>query len=491
MRESFCRLQSHLERASALGAALALFSWDSETLAPKKAAQYTSKAVGILSGEMFGALVNDTTRELMALCEKETDLSLEEKALLRVLKKQFEDLEKLPRKEYEAYQELIAKAPSIWNEAKEKQDFSLFAPALKQIVEYNRRFAALRAEKGQRPYDVLLNDYEEGFTIKVLDPFFAQLKQEIVPLLRYVEKNPQPEPPVRRCSVEKQREFNRFLAEYMGFDFDRGVLGETEHPFTDGLHSYDVRIATHYYEDNPESGIFSTIHEGGHAIYEQQINPEYNLTLLGGGGGCGLHESQSRFFENVIGRSKAFWKPIYSRLQNTFPEAFGELPLDGFIREVNRAQASLIRTEADELTYSLHILVRYELEKELMEGSVQVEDLPRAWNEKYAEYLGVTPQNDAEGVLQDIHWASGLFGYFPSYALGSAIASQLFACMKREMPLEKYLEEGNLLPIREFLREHVHQWGKAKTTGEILRETTGEDFDAFYYMEYLKEKFGR
>ena len=491
MRESFQKLQEHLEKVSALRAALALFSWDSETLAPKKAAEYTSKAVGILSGEMFGALINDTTKECMARCEQEKDLDVEEKGMLRVLKRQFEELEKLPREEYEAYQTLLAKGPSVWYEAKEKKNFSLFAPVLKEIVGYNRRFAALRAEKGQKPYDVLLGDYEEGFTMEMLDPFFAELKKEIVPLLRHVEENPLPKAPLRHCSIEKQREFNRFLAEYVGFDFERGVLSETEHPFTDGLHSYDVRIATHYFEDNPESGIFSTIHESGHALYEQQVNPAYNLTLLGGGGGCGLHESQSRFFENVIGRSEAFWKPIYGKLQDTFPEAYGSLPLEGFLQEINRAQASLIRTEADELTYSLHILVRYELEKELMEGTVQVEELPRAWNEKYREYLGVVPQNDGEGVLQDIHWASGLFGYFPSYALGSAIASQLFACMKRQMPVEEYLEKGNLLPIREFLREHVHQWGKAKTTVEILRETTGEDFNAGYYVQYLKEKFGR
>ncbi len=491
MKESFEKLQKHLEKASALGVAMNLFYWDGDTLAPAESSEYTAKVLAILSGEQFDTLVGDETRRLLAECEKEQDLSLEEEAILRILHRQFEQLEKLPRDEYAKLQELTTKGHVVWREAKEKNDYALFAPILQQILDLSKRFAALRAAEGQAPYDVLLNDCEEGFTMDVLDPFFTKMKEEIVPLLRKIQEHPAPKLPVHSCPLDKQRAFNCELAEYVGFDFKRGVIGETEHPFSDGFHTHDVRIATHYYEDNPESGMFSTIHEAGHSIYEQQINPAYNLTPLAGGGSSGLHESQSRFYENMIGRSSSFWKPLYGRLQAAMPEAFGSVSLDAFLTNINRAEAGLIRTEADELTYSLHILVRYELEKQLFSGELTVEELPAAWNAKYEEYLGVTPPNDTEGVLQDVHWSSGSFGYFPSYALGSAIAAQLFACMKKQMPVEEQLEKGDLLPVKKFLGEHIHRWGRAKTTRQLLKETTGEDFNPQYYIDYLKEKFGQ
>ncbi len=272
MKESFEKLQKHLEKASALGVAMNLFYWDGDTLAPAESSEYTAKVLAILSGEQFDTLVGDETRRLLAECEKEQDLSLEEEAILRILHRQFEQLEKLPRDEYAKLQELTTKGHVVWREAKEKNDYALFAPILQQILDLSKRFAALRAAEGQAPYDVLLNDCEEGFTMDVLDPFFTKMKEEIVPLLRKIQEHPAPKLPVHSCPLDKQRAFNCELAEYVGFDFKRGVIGETEHPFSDGFHTHDVRIATHYYEDNPESGMFSTIHEAGHSIYEQQIN---------------------------------------------------------------------------------------------------------------------------------------------------------------------------------------------------------------------------
>ncbi|HIU32280.1 MAG TPA: carboxypeptidase M32 [Candidatus Caccousia avistercoris] len=489
MPQEFEELQEYLEKAMALQAALTMFDWDAETIAPEGGAGCTARVVGVLSAEYFSAMTNPRVRQLAAACREE-ELDASQRAVLRTLRRRLEELEKIPPEEYRAFRELLARSPVLWKQAKEKNDFAGFAPVLEQVVQTSRRFAALRAKEGQAPYDVLLEDHEEGFPMAVLDPFFQQIKEEIIPLLRRRQEKPLSPAPRRSCPVEKQREFNLWLARYLGFDFARGVVGETEHPFTTSLHNHDVRIATHYYEEDPASGIFSTIHETGHAIYEQQVDDKYNLTLIGGGTSSGMHESQSRFFENNLGRSRAFWSAIYEKLQKMLPEAYGGVPLEEFLQEINRAEPGLIRTEADELTYSLHILIRYELEKQLFDGTLFVSDLPAAWNEKYREYLGVVPASDSEGVLQDIHWAGGMFGYFPSYALGSAIAAQVEAHLRSIMDLDGALRSGSLGGIRSYLKEHLHQYGGEKKTNELLLGMMGEPFQPGYYIQYLKNKFG-
>jgi carboxypeptidase Taq len=280
------------------------------------------------------------------------------------------------------------------------------------------------------------------------------------------------------------------MAQYVGFDFEKGVLAESAHPFTTNLHNHDVRITTHY-KDRVDSSLFSVIHESGHAIYEMGIGDELTQTLVGQGASMGMHESQSRFFENILGRNEHFWIPVYGRLQETFPEQLGPVSREDFVRAVNKIEPGLIRTEADELTYSLHVLVRYELEKELIEGDLRVEDLPAVWADRYEAYLGIRPKTDSEGVLQDIHWSQGSFGYFPSYALGSAFGAQMYAHMKKEMDVDKLLSDGNIGQIRDYLREHIHRYGKLKTSRELLINMTGEDFNPKYYIEYLKEKYGK
>ena len=240
---------------------------------------------------------------------------------------------------------------------------------------------------------------------------------------------------------------------------------------------------------NLESAIFSTIHESGHALYEMHIDDDLTATPVGCGTSMGMHEGQSRLFENNLGRSRAFWIPLFEKLKDTYPEALSDVDLDHFILGINKSSPSLIRTESDELTYSLHILIRYEVEKMIFEENADMEKLPEIWAEKHREYLGVTPEKDSEGILQDIHWAGGSFGYFPSYALGNAIAAQIYAHLKKVMPLEDYLEAGNFQPINSYLREHIHRFGKTKTTGEILEEMMGEGFNPQYYIDYLKEKY--
>ena len=432
MSQIFEQLMPYLEKHMALQTALALFDWDNATLAPKEAGEQTAKVIGILAEEDFLCLTNPEVKKILEKFEAKEGEE-KEQAIIRKIKKSLRKTEAIPKEEKRAYAELQSKSQKAWQKAKKENDFSIFAPYLKEIIAYNKKFASYGSTKEQTGYDVLLDDYEETFPVEVLDIFFDKLKKELIPLLQKIQKQPQIEDSFlhQKYEIEKQKEFNRFLAEYIGFNFNRGVMAESEHPFTTSWHNHDVRITTHYYEENLASAIFSTIHESGHAIYEQGIEDQYTQTILGEGASCGIHESQSRFMENMIGRSRAFWVPIYGKLVELFPKQLKEVSLDQFVAAINRVQADEIRTEADELTYCLHIMVRYELEKLMINGEVEVEELPRLWNEKYQEYLGITPENDTVGILQDVHWSMGSMGYFPSYALGNAFAAQIYAKMQK------------------------------------------------------------
>ncbi len=492
MNSVFEALKPHLDRMMALKAALVLFEWDDATLAPEKAGELTEKVIGTLSGEYFGAVNNETVKELAEKCAGEEGLSEAEAGQVRELLEEISKLDAIPQKEYQEFSQLTAGAVRIWTKAKADNDFDAFAPTLEKVIDFQKRFAAYRAKEGQKKYDVMLNDFEPGFSMELLDEFFGVIKKEIVPLLKAVQESKVEIPNdflTGDFTDEQQEEIGRFIAEYVGFDFSKGVMAVSAHPFTTNLHNRDVRITTHYGK-NLDSSLFSIIHETGHALYELGVRDDLTQTLVGEGASMGMHESQSRFFENILGRNRSFWVPVYAKLQKAFPDNLGNISLDDFVRAVNKATPGFIRTEADELTYSLHVLIRYELEKDLIEGDLQVKDLPEAWADKYEEYLGIRPENVREGVLQDIHWSQGSFGYFPSYALGSAFGAQMYAYMKKEMDVDKLLEEGKISVIRDYLKEHIHQYGKLKKSREILKEMTGEDFHAQYYVDYLKEKYG-
>ena len=489
------RLMLCLEKAMAYQTALTLFEWDNETLAPEQAGAYTARVQGVLAASYQEVLTGPELKGLISACEQEsgTEENPEKQAVLREIKEEAEQLECIPPKEYRAYQELVAESARIWARAREEKNFQAFAPTLEKIIFWQKTFAGYRAKKGQRLYDVMLDSYEKGFGMKELDEFFGLLKKELVPLLHQVMESPvriSDEFLTGDYPEDRQRELAEYLAEYVGFDFRKGVLAESAHPFTTSLHNHDVRITTHY-KNSLDSSLFSVIHESGHAIYEMGIEDRLTQTPAGQGASMGMHESQSRFFENILGRSEAFWIPVYGKVKELFGEQLRGIGREQFVRAINRVHPGLIRTEADELTYSLHVLVRYELEKALIEEDLPVEQLPRLWADKYEEYLGIRPENDGEGVLQDIHWAQGSFGYFPSYALGSALGAQMYASMKKEMDADQMLEEGRLGEIREYLRLHVHRFGKVKTSRQILQDMTGEDFRPQYYVDYLKEKYGR
>lgn len=491
MSRTFDALKDRLERAMALQTAMILFEWDNETLAPKAADEYTSKMIGSISEQYMEIMTSEEVARLVRTCSEESGLDAVQSAIVREVKEEMEKLSCIPPKEYREFSELTARATGIWVRAKQEKDFSVFAPTLKKIVEYQKKFASYRARKGQKLYDVMLDSYEKGFNMEALDEFFRELKENIVPLLKEAtdaSKEVDDSFLSAEYPLEAQEKAARFLAEYVGFDFDRGVLAVSAHPFTTNLHNHDVRITTHY-NRQIDSSMFSVIHESGHALYEMGIRDDLTQTPVGQGTSMGMHECQSRFFENILGRSRAFWEPIYQTVTEMFGEPFTGIPLDDFLAAVNKTSPGLIRTEADELFYALHVMVRYEIEKMMIEDGVPVEQLPELWNQKYEEYLGVRPENDAEGILQDIHWSQGSIGYFPSYALGSAFGAQIYYHMKEELPVEELLREGKLEPIREYLREKIHQYGKLKTSRELLKEVTGEDFSPKYYIRYLKEKY--
>lgn len=494
MNQSFEKLQNQLEKAMALQTAMVLFEWDNETAAPKEAAERTAAVIGSLSSQYLDIMTGEKLKTALEECSGQmSEMTEVEQAIVRETKEEVEKLERIPADEYRSFAELTARATGIWADAREKKDFSLFAPVLKEIVDYQKRFASYQAKEGQKLYDVMLDNYEKDFGMKELDEFFRVVKEGIVPLLKEsAKRSEQIDDSFLSAGYteEQQEKAARFLAEYAGFDFDRGILAVSAHPFTTNLHNKDVRITTHYL-DRIDSSIYSVIHESGHAVYELGIRDDLTQTPAGQGASMGMHESQSRFFENIMGRNRNFWVPIYGNMQEIFGSPLKEVSLDDFLAAVNKTIPGLIRTEADELSYCLHVLVRYEIEKLMIEENAEIDSLPELWNDKYEEYLGIRPKDDGEGILQDIHWSQGSFGYFPSYALGNAFGAQLYHRMKQEMDFDGLLREGRADVIREYLREHIHQYGKLKTSRQLLKDATGEDFNPSYYVEYLTERYGK
>lgn len=493
MSKAFNDLEKILEKTMALQTALALLEWDDETLAPEEAGPYTERVIGALSEEYYQIIAGEEMKNSIAACEDEKDLTEVEKAIVKEAKETRAQLVCIPVKEYRDNAQLVTEGIRVWTKSKAENDFGQFVPVLQRLVDYQKRFASYRAKKGEKLYDSMLDLYEKDFNMELLDAFFEELKEVIVPLIREIRDHGKPIEDgflTGDYPEDRQREAAEYLANYVGFDFKKGVMGISAHPFTTNLHNHDVRITTHY-SNRMDSSVFSVIHETGHAIYELGISDELTQTLVGQGASTGMHECQSRFFENIIGRSAAFWVPLYEKLQSIFPEQLKGVSREQFVEAINKAEPGLIRTEADELTYSLHVMIRYEIEKMMIEENLDLTKLPDIWADKYEEYLGIRPANAAEGVLQDIHWSEGCFGYFPSYALGSAFGAQLYYHMKKEMDINGLLENGEIGVIREYLREHIHRFGKRKTSRDILKDITGEDFNPRYYVRYLKEKYSQ
>lgn len=484
-------LSRHQQTMAAYNHALGVLYHDGSTVAPKDSWAGRSQTMGIMSQIVYDLETKPENGEMIAYLEAHAEeLTAQQRREVEVMRKSYDQMHKIPAEEYVAYSVLVNDAENIWEQAKNDNDFDVFAPYLEKIVDYNRKFAGYYHPEMQ-PYDALLDQYEAGLTTETLDAFFAQLRETIVPLIGKVQKA-QPIDDAflfRHYPVEVQRKFSDYLMEVLGIDRRHCGIGETEHPYTTNFNNKDVRITTHYYEDNLVSSMFSVIHEGGHALYELGADDCYNYTVLSGGVSMGIHESQSRFYENIIGRSEAFVHGVFPKIKEFFPEQLADVDETMFYRAINKAEPSLIRTEADELTYALHIMVRYEIEKQLIAGTLAVKDVPAEWNRLYKEYLGVDVPDNASGCLQDTHWAGGMIGYFPSYALGSAYGPQMLHVMETEIgDVYADIANGDLSKVTGWLKEKIHRHASFIKPTELFESVCGK-FDAKYFTDYLTEKY--
>lgn len=483
----------YVKKMEAYKEALGLIYWDLRTGAPKQGVEQRSEVIGMLSTDVFKMSTSEEMEAyIVELSGNESILSEITMKTLLECKKEYDLNKKIPAEEYKEYVILQSKSESIWEEAKAKSDFEMFRPYLEKLVAMTKRFIQYWGFKGNK-YNTLLDMYEPGVTVEVLDQVFGQLREKIVPLVHSISQSEQKLETgflFEHFPKEKQRDFSLEILKQMGYNFNAGRLDETVHPFATGLNPGDVRVTTKYDEHDFRTAVFGTIHEGGHALYEQNISTDLIGTPLCDGTSMGIHESQSLFYENFVGRHYSFWKKNYDLLKEYSAGQFDEVGLDDFYRAINESKPSLIRIEADELTYPLHIIIRYEIEKGLFNDEMEVKDLPEIWNKKYEQYLGVRPENDAQGVLQDVHWSGGSFGYFPSYALGYMYAAQLKNAMIKDLPnYDQLVEEGNLLPIKEWFTDHIHKYGKMKKPLDILKDVTGEELNANYLIDYLYEKY--
>lgn len=483
-------LKALQEKLSAFDHAASLISYDGATGAPRGTAANRAQTLGILGEERYKLAVGPETAALLELLEaNRQELTQSEERQVTLLIKSVRELKQVPMEEYVAYQRLLVEADDVWHRAKLENDFASFRPYLEKIFDTTRRFAGYFAPE-KDPYEYWLGEFEEGLTVAACDAFFEKVRQRLVPLLQKIAAAPQVDDSLLSGDFpeEAQKALAEYLMELMGLDRDQVGLATTEHPFTTSLGShFDVRITTHYHRDNLASSMYSVIHEGGHALYDTGSRPELAYTVLDGGVSMGIHESQSRFYENIIGRSRPFVELVFPKIQELFP-SLGPHTAEEFYRAVNKAEPSLIRTEADEITYCLHVMVRYELEKRVMAGDLTVADLPAAWNALYKEYLGVDVPDDTRGVLQDSHWAGGAIGYFPSYALGSAYGAQFFRKMKETVEVESRIAAGDFGPVNGWNREHIWQHGCLFTPPQLLARVLEGPFDPEVYLTYLEEK---
>ena len=492
MEETIRKFKEHLRKMDAYNHAFGVLNYDSETAMPKGGSEHLGMTYAVLSEEMYKLT---TSPELKTWVKEILDHKEEvDYVTRREAEELYEDMErtsKIPMAEYVDYQVAQNAASHAWHTAKRTNNFPMFAPHLETLVNYARKFAGYW-DSEKAPYDVLLDMYEKGLTMETLDKFFALLRQELLPVVQaVVQKGPVVDDSFLRARypIAKQRLLSDRLMEVLTIDRDHCNIGEVEHPFTTNFSKDDVRITTHYHEKAFASSMYSVIHEGGHALYELHIGDDIKYSPLGGGASMSIHESQSRFFENIIGRSEPFLTYILPDVKKFGPKALKDVSAHDFYLAVNKSEPSLIRTEADELTYSFHIMIRYELEKQLIGGTLAVRDLPKAWNKLYKEYLGVDVPDYVQGVLQDSHWSGGSFGYFPSYALGSAYGAQMLKAMEQDLPVWKLAGQGDLAPIMGWLTERIYRYGRLLKPNELILKACGAPFDPQYYVDYLKNKY--
>ncbi len=489
-------LKARLAEVCDLKGAGSLLNWDQQTCMPAGGGPARAEQLATLEKLAHARFTSEEVGEWLEGAAAETQaLSYEsdDAGLVRMTRRDYDKARRIPP----ALVAEIARQTSLgmetWVKARADSDFGIFRNSLQTIVDLQRELADCLGYR-QRRYDALLDQYEPGLSSADLERLFADLKADLIPLVQDIS-------PKLDCvqdgllrqsfSMEKQRAFGLELAQQMGFDLSRGRQDQSVHPFCTSFSINDVRITTRFDEQFLPSALFGTLHETGHALYDQGVSSTLERTPLNGGVSLGIHESQSRLWENLVGRSRGFWKFAYPRLQRTFPRELGDCSLETFYRAINRVEPSLIRVEADEVTYNLHIMLRYELEVDLIQDSLPIEDLSQAWNAKMRNYLGISPPNDALGVLQDVHWSQGLFGYFPTYSLGNLVSVQFYEQARQEIPsIPQEIERGEFSNLLAWLREHVHRHGRKFMPAELVRRVTGGRLSAEPFMGYLKAKYG-
>jgi len=479
--------QAYQEKVAAYSLALVTLSWDAYTIAPKKGAPYRNKMAAYLSGELFSITTDPSVIERV---EAMSHLDYDEVTNREIaqMKKEIDKTRYIPKDVYVAYNNLVRDANDIWEEAKATSNYALFKPILKQLIDQTKVLTSYRKDP-RSVYEQLLDDYETNMGTAEYDAFFDKLRSDIVPLIKKIKDKKLTRPAwlSEKVPLDQQAKVVERLAQYLDYSKDSGQISLSVHPFSQDFSAHDNRVTVRYLENNFTSSIFALIHEVGHATYNGQVNEAYDGRYIRKSMTFGLHESQSRFLENMLGRSKAFWETLYPEVQEIVP-LLKTVSLDEFIAGINFVEPSLIRIEADELTYPLHVMVRYEIEKGLFDGSLTVDNLDQVWADKMEAYLGVRPANASEGVLQDVHWSGAMFGYFPTYALGSAYSAQWMKALRKDVDVEKALRTNDFKTIKAWLKAHIHTHGGVYEPKELLTSVTGEAFNPQYYVDYLKDK---
>lgn len=489
--EALCR---HARETALLTSIDSVLNWDERTQLPEGAGVYRAEQITYLAGMIHSRRIDPQVGDWLSVLEDSplaSDTHSDAGTTIRQIRREYTKQTKLPQSLVEELARTSVLGQQVWVEARKNNDFSAFLPLLKKTYDLKRQQAEAIGYD-DHIYDALLDDYEPQATTVQVAKTLSSLKEQLVPLVQQIaesRRRPDSGIIVRNYPISSQKAFGRRAAEAIGFDFNQGRLDITHHPFCATLGPADVRLTTRYDESHFPGAFFGTLHEAGHGIYEQGLRADLFGLPPGEAVSLGIHESQSRLWENIVGRSKPFWKHFYPAAQQAFPEALGDVSLDDFYFSINGVEPSLIRVEADEATYNLHIIIRFELEQVLLSGDLPASDLPGAWNEKYREYLGIEPPNDADGALQDVHWGAGLVGYFPTYALGNLYASQLYEKACTDLgDLDSQLANGDFTPLRTWLNKNIHQPGQCYSAEELSQNITGQPLSHEPLLRYLRGK---
>lgn len=495
MGESTTKLLERLALITNLNRASSVLDWDMQTYMPPGGAAARGEQLAALSQVSHEMFISDETGRLLELAEEENAGREPEDDVSRMLSNARYDFDRNVKIPVHLAAELArhsAMAQDVWQRCRPENDFDTFAPYLEKTIDHATQVAELLGYPVE-PYDALLDGYERETSTAEVAAMFAELKPPLIALTKAISESPRrrdAKPIPGTFPIDQQNAITLEIVKRLGYDVHHGRQDKTTHPFCTSFSRWDVRITTRFEEHDLAPALYASLHEAGHALYEQGLPADHDYDPLGGAASSGVHESQSRTYENLVGRSRPFVEFVLPILRTAFPSQFEDVTTDAFYRSVNRVEPSLIRVEADEVTYNLHVLLRFELERALTLGELAIRDLPDAWNARMEEYLGITPPNDSDGVLQDVHWASGLFGYFPTYSIGNVMSGQLWKAIRNAIPdLDDQIRRGEFAPLLTWLRGKVHGQGRRYLPGELIQKATGERLSAQPYLDYLKVKY--